>query len=63
VSIVEVDPQALLIIGIHIVKNGLKNIVVFIMMSGESLVLWASCSVHKIHSIGYSSKIEIIENL
>jgi len=39
VSIVDLDPQALLTIGTHIVKN----IVVFIMMSGERLGPSASC--------------------
>jgi len=39
VSNVELDPQALLTIGTHIVKN----VVVFIMMSGERLCPWVSC--------------------
>jgi len=39
VSIVELDPQALLTIGTHTVRK----IVVFIMMSGERLGPWASC--------------------
>jgi len=45
VSIVELDPQALLTIGTHIVKN---IVVVFIMMSGERLGPWASCLCMKL---------------
>jgi len=39
VSIVELDPQALLIVGTLLSKNG----VVFVVMSGERQCLWASC--------------------
>jgi len=37
VSIVELDPQAMLTVGTNIVKN----VVVFMMMSGERLGPWA----------------------